>query len=91
LYQVDPSGSFFAWKASAIGAGMYTAEAFLRKRYTDDISVGDAIHRAIRIIKEGYEGEMNEQNIEIGRESEPNGKRKRQNRNDKISNRQPFI
>eukprot|EP01129_Flabellula_baltica_P017454 TRINITY_DN9681_c0_g1_i1.p1 TRINITY_DN9681_c0_g1~~TRINITY_DN9681_c0_g1_i1.p1 ORF type:complete len:233 (-),score=69.33 TRINITY_DN9681_c0_g1_i1:25-723(-) len=73
LYQVDPSGAFFAWKASAIGSGMYTAETFLRKRYTDDISVGDAIHRAIRIIKEGYEGDMTEENIEIGiiREGEP--------------------
>ena len=45
---------------------MYSAESFLRKRYTEDISVGDAIHRAIRIIKEGYEGEMTEDNSEIG-------------------------
>lgn len=33
LYQVDPSGSFWAWKASAIGKNMINAKTFLEKRY----------------------------------------------------------
>ena len=33
LYQVDPSGSFWAWKASAIGKNMTNAKTFLEKRY----------------------------------------------------------
>lgn len=33
LYQVDPSGSFFPWKATAIGRGMIAAKSFLEKRY----------------------------------------------------------
>lgn len=33
LYQVDPSGSFWAWKASAIGKNMVNAKTFLEKRY----------------------------------------------------------
>lgn len=33
LYQVDPSGSFWAWKASAIGKNMVSAKTFLEKRY----------------------------------------------------------
>jgi 20S proteasome subunit alpha 2 len=33
LYQVDPSGSYFAWKASAIGKNMNNAKTFLEKRY----------------------------------------------------------
>ena len=32
LYQVDPSGSFWAWKASAIGKNMVNAKTFLEKR-----------------------------------------------------------
>lgn len=32
LYQVDPSGSFWAWKASAIGKSMTNAKTFLEKR-----------------------------------------------------------
>ena len=36
LYQVDPSGSFWAWKASAIGKNMVNAETFLEKRCVSD-------------------------------------------------------
>jgi 20S proteasome subunit alpha 2 len=32
LYQVDPSGAFWAWKASAIGKNMVNAKTFLEKR-----------------------------------------------------------
>ena len=35
LYQVDPSGSFWAWKASAIGKNMVNAKTFLEKRCVD--------------------------------------------------------
>lgn len=33
LYQVDPSGSYWAWKASAIGKNMVNGKTFLEKRY----------------------------------------------------------
>lgn len=32
LYQVDPSGAFFAWKATAIGKNQVNAKTFLEKR-----------------------------------------------------------
>lgn len=67
LYQVDPSGSYWGWKASAIGKNAINAKTFLEKRYligTPEIE--DAIHIAILTLKEGFEGEMNEHNIEIG-------------------------
>lgn len=32
LYQIDPSGSYFAWKASAIGKNYTNAKTFLEKR-----------------------------------------------------------
>eukprot|EP00184_Porphyridium_aerugineum_P008288 CAMPEP_0184691288 /NCGR_PEP_ID=MMETSP0313-20130426/179_1 /TAXON_ID=2792 /ORGANISM="Porphyridium aerugineum, Strain SAG 1380-2" /LENGTH=243 /DNA_ID=CAMNT_0027148969 /DNA_START=81 /DNA_END=812 /DNA_ORIENTATION=- len=66
LYQVDPSGSYFAWKATAIGKNMVNAKTFLEKRYTEDIELEDAIHTAILTLKEGFEGQVNENNIEIG-------------------------
>eukprot|EP01119_Soliformovum_irregulare_P008109 TRINITY_DN20_c0_g1_i2.p1 TRINITY_DN20_c0_g1~~TRINITY_DN20_c0_g1_i2.p1 ORF type:complete len:235 (+),score=56.31 TRINITY_DN20_c0_g1_i2:88-792(+) len=65
LYQVDPSGSYWAWKASAIGKNMVNAKTFLEKRYNDDLELEDAIHTAILTLKEGFEGEMNENNIEL--------------------------
>jgi len=66
LYQVDPSGSYFAWKACAIGKNFTSAKTFLEKRYSEDIEIEDAIHTAILTLKEGFEGEMNETNTEIG-------------------------
>ncbi|CCI45572.1 unnamed protein product [Albugo candida] len=66
LYQIDPSGSYFGWKATAIGKGAVSAKTFLEKRYNDDLEIEDAIHTALLTLREGFEGEMNESNIEIG-------------------------
>jgi 20S proteasome subunit alpha 2 len=66
LFQVDPSGSYFGWKASAIGKNMINARTFLEKRYNDDMELEDAIHTALLTLKEGFDGEMNEKNIEVG-------------------------
>merc|ERR1712167_227749 len=49
LFQIDPSGSYFAWKASAIGKNMVNAKTFLEKRFSEE-----------------FEGQMTENNIEIG-------------------------
>ncbi|RKO92850.1 nucleophile aminohydrolase, partial [Blyttiomyces helicus] len=66
LYQVDPSGSFWAWKASAIGKNMINAKTFLEKRYSETMEIEDAVHTAILTLKEGFEGQMTESTIEIG-------------------------
>lgn len=66
LFQVDPSGSYFSWKASAIGKNMINAKTFLEKRYTEDMELEDAIHTAILTLKEGFEGQISGDNIEIG-------------------------
>lgn len=39
LYQVDPSGSYWAWKASAIGKNMINAKTFLEKRWVSLCSI----------------------------------------------------
>jgi 20S proteasome subunit alpha 2 len=65
LYQIDPSGSYFAWKASAIGKNMANAKAFLEKRYAEDMGLEDAIHTALLTLKEGFEGEMSGDNVEV--------------------------
>ncbi|KAF9976705.1 Proteasome subunit alpha type-2 [Actinomortierella wolfii] len=66
LYQVDPSGSYWPWKATAIGKNMVNAKTFLEKRYNEEIELEDAIHTAILTLKEGFEGQMTENTIEIG-------------------------
>jgi 20S proteasome subunit alpha 2 len=66
LYQVDPSGAYFSWKATAIGKNYVNAKNFLEKRYMDDMELEDAIHTALLTLREGFEGEMNSENIEVG-------------------------
>jgi 20S proteasome subunit alpha 2 len=70
LHQVDPSGSAWAWKASSIGKHSINAKTFLEKRYEaydqKAPELEDAIHIAILTLKEGFEGAIDENNIEIG-------------------------
>lgn len=66
LYQVDPSGSYFPWKATAIGKGATSAKTFLEKRYSENLELEDAIHIALLTLKETIEGEMSGDTIEIG-------------------------
>ena len=66
LYQVDPSGSYFPWKATAIGKSATSAKTFLEKRYTENLELEDAVHIALLTLKETIEGEMNGDTVEIG-------------------------
>merc|ERR1712028_120792 len=66
LYQVDPSGAHWGWKAHAIGKNSVNASTFLEKRYNAEMEIEDAIHTAILTLKEGFEGAIDENNIEIG-------------------------
>jgi 20S proteasome subunit alpha 2 len=65
LFQVDPSGAYFGWKATAIGKNFKNARSFLERRYKDDLELEDAIHTALLTMREGFEGEMDENNIEL--------------------------
>lgn len=66
LFQCDPSGAYFAWKATSMGKNFNNGKIFLEKRYTEDLELDDAVHTAILTLKEGFEGQMNSDNIEIG-------------------------
>merc|ERR1712043_133667 len=66
LYQVDPSGAYFGWKATAIGKNYINAKNFLEKRYQDDMEIEDAVHAALLTLKEGFEGIMTSNNIDVG-------------------------
>jgi len=66
LFQCDPSGAYFAWKATAMGKNFVNAKTFLEKRFDDKLELEDAVHTAILTLKEGFEGQMTEDYIEIG-------------------------
>ena len=65
LYQVDPSGAYFGWRASAIGKNYANAKTFLEKRYLPEMELEDAVHTSLLTMREGFEGEMTATNIEL--------------------------
>lgn len=65
LFQVDPSGAFYEIKAGAIGKGRQKAVQSLERRYKDGLSYDDGLAIIIDTLREGYDGELNEKNIEI--------------------------
>jgi len=64
-------GSYFPWRATAIGRNSSSAKQFLEKRYNPEMELEDAIHTALLTLKEGFEGEMTKDTVEIGIVSEP--------------------
>lgn len=89
LFQCDPSGAYFAWKATAMGKNHINGKTFLEKRfcifknkyssllnfcfiydfhscrYTENLELEDAVHTAILTLKEGFEGQMTADNIQV--------------------------
>lgn len=70
LYQVDPSGTFWPWKATAVGKGSSHAKTFLEKRYSSDVELEDAVHMSLLTLKESFDGKMTSENTEVGRVSD---------------------
>ncbi|KAH8306571.1 hypothetical protein KR018_001081, partial [Drosophila ironensis] len=66
LYQADPSGAFFAWKATSIGKNAAGGKFFLEKRYKEDLELDDAVHTAILTLKDGLVGKITAEHIQVG-------------------------
>lgn len=65
LFQIDPSGAYYEIKAGAIGKGRQRSNQSLERRYKDNLSLDDGISIILDTLREGYDGELNEKNIEI--------------------------
>ena len=65
LFQLDPSGVYQEWKATATGQNGADCRAFFEKRFKDDMSEEEAVHLALLAIKRGFEGAFKSQNVEI--------------------------
>jgi 20S proteasome subunit alpha 2 len=52
-------------KAGAFGKNRTKATQNLEKRYRDDLSLDDGLSIVISTMREGFDGELNEKNIEL--------------------------
>ncbi|ADT83137.1 MULTISPECIES: archaeal proteasome endopeptidase complex subunit alpha [Thermococcus] len=64
LFETDPSGAYFEWKAVAIGSGRNTAMAIFEEKYRDDMTLEDAIKLAVLALAKTME-EPSPENIEV--------------------------
>jgi proteasome alpha subunit len=65
LYLTDPSGTYWSYRAGAIGAGGQTAREILQKEYKDDIPLSDCIKLAVRILSKVIEEEFDPSKVEV--------------------------
>jgi 20S proteasome subunit alpha 2 len=65
IFQIEASGAYYCWKATALGRGSKEAKQFLEKTYADDMDIGDATHTAIKALKNSFEGQLTEKNLEV--------------------------
>ncbi len=64
LFETDPGGSMFEWKAQAIGRGMGTARKILEKEWKENMSREKAISLALKALRKS-EKELKKESIEI--------------------------
>lgn len=51
LYQTDPSGTYFEWKARAIGSGGDTAMSSLKESYHSNMTLAEAEKLVLKTLK----------------------------------------
>lgn len=67
LFFSDPSGTYFQYKAKAIGAGSEGAQATLQDRYKEDtiVTIQDAENLSFEILKQVMEEKISNINVEV--------------------------
>jgi len=63
LFQTEPSGTYFAWKATAIGKNSKSVTDFLEKKYTEDMDESTTVRLAIKGLLEVTEASG--KNVEV--------------------------
>lgn len=65
LYHMDPSGTYTAYEAQAIGNGSEGARAMLQERFNKSLSLEQAASLVMRVLTETMEEKVNSSNIEV--------------------------
>lgn len=58
LFETDPSGALFEFKATAIGSGKKAVEEILEKEYRDDMPLSDGVKLGMKALKKVVEEKL---------------------------------
>ncbi len=65
LFETDPSGALFEYKATAIGSGKKAVEELLEKEYKDGMSLEDGVKLGIKALKKVVEDKITPSLVDI--------------------------
>ncbi|PIT85089.1 proteasome endopeptidase complex, archaeal, alpha subunit [Candidatus Micrarchaeota archaeon CG10_big_fil_rev_8_21_14_0_10_59_7] len=65
LFETDPSGALFEYKATAIGSGKKTVEEFFEKEYKESIPTQEGIKLAIRALRKATNDKLTPELVDI--------------------------
>jgi 20S proteasome subunit alpha 5 len=65
LFFSDPSGTYFQYKAKAIGSGSEGAQITLQEKFREDLTLVQAEDLALQILKQVMEDKLNNINVEV--------------------------
>ena len=65
LFETDPTGIYFQYKASVIGEGEVEVEEILHKEYKDDMSIEDGIKLAIKALMKVLGQNFNAERLDV--------------------------
>lgn len=64
LYNIDPSGSYYRFRAKAIGSAQEVVETALVEQYREEDSTDDCLRKMLRILKDVMKDSINKYNVE---------------------------
>ncbi len=65
LFSTDPSGTYRAYKAVAVGVGRETVEGILRNEYREDLTLEEAVKLAIKCLKKALQARDEQVRVKI--------------------------
>lgn len=65
LFSTDPSGTYRAYKAVAVGVGRETVEGILKVEYREDLSLEEAVRLAIKCLKKALQAREEQIRLKI--------------------------
>ncbi|MBI4361518.1 archaeal proteasome endopeptidase complex subunit alpha [Candidatus Micrarchaeota archaeon] len=65
LFETDPSGALFEFKATAIGSGKKAVEEILEKEYRDDMSLSDGVKLGMKALKKVVEEKLSPAMVDL--------------------------
>ncbi|SDY47893.1 archaeal proteasome endopeptidase complex subunit alpha [Halobellus clavatus] len=65
LYETDPSGTPYEWKAVSIGADRSDIQEYLEENYEDDLTLDEGVGLALRAIASANEDELESSGVDV--------------------------